>query len=81
MPRASDLPRITSVNPGTPTRLNPLGVKGVGEAGTVGALSAGINAVCHALGAVGVHHVDMPATPLRVWQALADAGHFEKQRG
>lgn len=81
MPRASDLPRIHSVNPGTPTRLNPLGVKGVGEAGTVGALSAGVNAVCNALAAVGVHHVDMPATPRRVWQALADAGYFERRSG
>jgi len=78
MPRASDLPTIVSVNPGTPTALNPLGVKGVGEAGTVGALSAGINAVCNALTAAGITHLDMPATPLRVWQALNDAGYFSE---
>jgi len=53
--------------------LNPLGVKGVGEAGTVGALSATMNAVCHALQAEGVRHLDMPASPVRVWQALQDA--------
>jgi carbon-monoxide dehydrogenase large subunit len=76
MPRASDLPTIVSVNPGTPTALNPLGVKGVGEAGTVGALSAGMNAVCNALSAVGITHLDMPATPLRVWRALNDTGYF-----
>ncbi len=78
MPRASDLPSIISTNPGTFTLQNPLGVKGVGEAGTVGALSAGINAVCNALAGVGVPHLDMPATPLRVWEALNEAGYFSK---
>jgi carbon-monoxide dehydrogenase large subunit len=76
MPRARDLPWIVSANLETPTTLNPLGVKGVGEAGTVGALSATMNAVCNALLAEGVRHIDMPATPLRVWQALqADVRH------
>ncbi len=78
MPRAADLPPIMSENPGTSTSLNPLGVKGVGEAGTVGALSAGLNAVCNALARVGVPHVDMPATPLRIWQALKLAGYFDR---
>jgi carbon-monoxide dehydrogenase large subunit len=73
MPRASDVPAITSANLETPTALNPLGVKGVGEAGTVGALSAVMNAVCNALLPEGVRHLDMPATPMRVWQALHDA--------
>jgi carbon-monoxide dehydrogenase large subunit len=73
MPRASDLPRIVSANLETPTTLNPLGVKGVGEAGTVGALSATMNAVCNALQSEGVRHIDMPATPMRVWQALQAA--------
>jgi carbon-monoxide dehydrogenase large subunit len=75
MPRASDIPPIVSANLEVPTALNPLGVKGVGEAGTVGALAATTNAICHALQAAGVRHLDMPATPLRVWQALRDAGH------
>jgi carbon-monoxide dehydrogenase large subunit len=73
MPRANDVPAIVSANLETPTTLNPLGVKGVGEAGTVGALSATMNAVCNALQAAGVRHLDMPATPARVWQALRDA--------
>jgi carbon-monoxide dehydrogenase large subunit len=50
-------------------------VKGVGEAGTVGALSATMNAVCNALQPAGIRHLDMPATPLRVWQALQSAGY------
>jgi carbon-monoxide dehydrogenase large subunit len=75
MPRAMDMPRIESINLETPTALNPLGVKGVGEAGTVGGLSACHSAVCNALfHAAGIKHLDMPATPVRVWQALQDAG-------
>jgi carbon-monoxide dehydrogenase large subunit len=77
MPRAADFPTFVSLNLETPTALNPLGVKGVGEAGTVGALSAAMNAVCHALQPIGVRHIDMPATPTRVWQAIQDA----RQRG
>ena len=75
MPRADDMPDIVSINLETPTGINPLSVKGVGEAGTVGALSAGMNAVCNALLSAGVGHIDMPATPSRVWQALHDAGY------
>jgi carbon-monoxide dehydrogenase large subunit len=70
MPRARDLPMIVSENIEVPTALNPLGVKGVGEAGTVGALAAAANAVCNALQQRGVRHLDMPATPHRVWAAL-----------
>ena len=75
MPRAADVPPIISVNLEVPTALNPLGVKGVGEAGTVGALAATTNAICNALVPAGVRHLDMPATPLRVWEALRDAGY------
>lgn len=75
MPRAADVPPIISVNLEVPTALNPLGVKGVGEAGTVGALAATTNAICNALAPAGVRHLDMPATPLRVWEALRDAGY------
>ena len=57
-----------------PTRVNPLGAKGVGEAGTVGALPALMNAVNDALAPLGVRHLDMPVTPERVWQAIRAAG-------
>ena len=85
LPRAADMPHIVSVYLETLTKLNPLGVKGVGESGTVGALSATINAVCNALQVAGIRHLDMPATPMRVWQALHDAGcsrqHVNAQDG
>jgi carbon-monoxide dehydrogenase large subunit len=54
--------------------MNRLGVKGAGEAGTVGALAAGINAICDALSPLGIKHFDMPATPSRIWQAIREAG-------
>jgi carbon-monoxide dehydrogenase large subunit len=54
-------------------RTNPVGVKGAGEAGTIGAPPAVINAVIDALRPLGVHHIDMPATPHRVWQAIRAA--------
>jgi hypothetical protein len=57
-----------------PTPTNPLGVKGAGEAGTVGSLSAGVNAIVDALSVLGIRHIDTPCTPYRVWQAIADAG-------
>jgi carbon-monoxide dehydrogenase large subunit len=56
-----------------PTKANPLGAKGAGEAGTVGALPAVISAVCDALAGRGVRHLDMPATPERIWRALNGA--------
>jgi aerobic carbon-monoxide dehydrogenase large subunit len=55
-----------------PTPTNPLGVKGVGEAGTVGALPAVMNAVIHALSPLGIRHLDMPLTPERVWRAIRE---------
>lgn len=65
MPRADDLPNLPVLSNPVPTRNNPLGAKGAGEAGCVGALPVVINAVAHAL---GVAHIDMPATPERVWR-------------
>jgi carbon-monoxide dehydrogenase large subunit len=56
-----------------PTKTNPLGVKGVGEAGVTGSLPTLMNAILDALGAVGVTHFDMPATPARVWGAIQAA--------
>ncbi len=73
MPRAGDMPRISIETREVPTRVNPLGAKGVGEAGTVGSLSAVVNAVCAALAPLGVRHIDMPLTPERVWQAIQAA--------
>ena len=63
--------RSTS-NPCRPRR-NPLGAKGAGEAGTVGALPAVVNAVLDALAPLGVKHLDMPATPRRIWAAIQQA--------
>ncbi|MEE2662290.1 MAG: xanthine dehydrogenase family protein molybdopterin-binding subunit [Pseudomonadota bacterium] len=73
MPRADDFPDIKIKADGVPTRRNPLGVKGAGEAGTVGALPATMNAVMDALYCAGVTDFDMPATPNRVWRAIRDA--------
>jgi carbon-monoxide dehydrogenase large subunit len=73
MPRASDFPDILVKSNPVPTRTNPLGVKGAGEAGTVGALPALVGAVVDALRPHGVTHLDMPLTPERVWAALRAA--------
>ena len=73
MPRADTLPDLVIGSNPVPTALNPLGAKGAGEAGTVGALPAVMNAVIDALAPLGVRHLDMPATPERVWRAIQDA--------
>ena len=73
MPRADDLPDIVMATREVPTKVNPLGAKGVGEAGTVGAMAAAMNAVNDALAPLGIRHFDMPATPYRVWSAIAAA--------
>jgi carbon-monoxide dehydrogenase large subunit len=73
MPRADDLPDFQMATREVPTKVNPLGAKGVGEAGTVGALAAVMNAVNDALAPLGIRHFDMPATPNRVWAAIAAA--------
>jgi carbon-monoxide dehydrogenase large subunit len=71
MPRASDLPPHYELDfVDVPAKTNPLGVKGVGEAGCVGAPPAVMNAILDALRPLGVEHLDMPATPHRVWQAI-----------
>jgi aerobic carbon-monoxide dehydrogenase large subunit len=71
MPRADLIPNPTLVNNAMPSPNNPLGAKGVGEAGTTGAPGACMNAVMDALRSVGVKHFDMPATPARIWSAIA----------
>jgi carbon-monoxide dehydrogenase large subunit len=73
MPRAADVPSFSVADHGVPTKTNPLGVKGVGEAGCAGGLPCAMNAVLDALAEHGVHHVDMPLTPFRIWQALQTA--------
>jgi aerobic carbon-monoxide dehydrogenase large subunit len=73
IPRADDLPLISVTSRDVPSPTNPLGVKGAGEGGTVGAPGAVIHAILDALAPLGVTHIDMPATPAAVWQAIQDA--------
>jgi len=73
MPRADTFCDMVIASNPVPTKLNPLGAKGAGEAGTVGALPAVINAVLDALAPVGVRDLDMPATSERVWRAIQAA--------
>jgi carbon-monoxide dehydrogenase large subunit len=75
MPHADMLHDVRIKDSCVPSPTNPLGVKGVGEAGTVGALPAAMNAVLDALRPRGIAHLDMPASARRVWEALAAAGH------
>ena len=70
---AAELPSYELVDSETPTTLNPLGVKGIGEAGTIGATPAVQNAVVDAVAHLGVRHIDMPTTPQRVWTAINEA--------
>ena len=70
MPRAADLPNFTSELTEVPATTNPLGVKGAGEAGATGAPPAIIGAVLDALKPLGIDHIEMPATPARVWAAI-----------
>ena len=73
MPRAGDLSSVTMKSNPVPTKTNPLGLKGCGEAGCVGALPAIANAVVDALSVLGVQHIDIPVTPERVWRTIKDA--------
>ena len=73
LPRARDLPSFNVGTKVTPCTHNPLGAKGCGEAGAIGAPAAMMNAVLDALSAVGVTHLDMPASPDRVWNAIREA--------
>ena len=73
IPSAADLPSFTTARTTTPSTLNPLGVKGVGEAGTIASTPAVVNAIVDALRPFGVSDVPMPCTPERVWRAINDA--------
>jgi carbon-monoxide dehydrogenase large subunit len=70
---ATELPTFELVSMATPTSYNPLGAKGIGEAGTIGATPAVQNAVVDAVAHLGVRHVDMPTTPMRIWRAIRAA--------
>jgi aerobic carbon-monoxide dehydrogenase large subunit len=74
MPRADVMPPLTSVEQSVPATTNPLGVKGVGEAGTTGALAAVMNAIADAIPGNAGARLDMPATPAKVWAACREAG-------
>jgi carbon-monoxide dehydrogenase large subunit len=79
LPRAGDVPAVTFETRNVPCRNNPLGVKGAGEAGAIGSCPAVMNAIVDALWReYGIGHIDMPATPERVWSAIAE--HFRRER-
>ncbi len=71
---AAELPSYETRFTETPTPINPLGAKGIGESGTIGSTPAVHNAVCDAVSHLGVRHIDMPTTPTRVWAAIQAAG-------
>ena len=73
LPRAIDSPEVAVINHPVPATTNVLGVKGCGEAGCAGSLTSVMNAVADALSEFGIRHMDMPATPYRVWRAIQDA--------
>ena len=73
IPSAADLPRMDLGRTVTPSPSNPLGAKGIGEAGTIAASACVVNAVVDALSGLGVRHLDMPLQPARVWEAIQQA--------
>jgi len=72
IPSAAELPSFESASTVTPTPLNPLGAKGIGESGTIGSTPAVLNAVVDALSHTGVRHIDMPLSPERIWRAMKE---------
>jgi carbon-monoxide dehydrogenase large subunit len=72
MPTANEIPNLITDSTVTPSPTNELGVKGIGEAGTIAASAAVINAICDALKPLGIRHVDMPASPDRLWKQIKD---------
>ncbi len=74
MPRAADLPTFQLDNTTTPTPVNPLGAKGVGEAGTIGSTPCVVNAAVDALAPFGVTHIEMPLRPERLWRLIQENG-------
>src|SRR5262249_49797579 len=80
MPRATDISAVDVKSNPVPTKTNPLGVKGAGEAGCVSAMPAVANALVDALSHLGVRHVEMPATPERLWRAMRHGHAKSRQR-
>ena len=70
MPRAQDIPQLRTGHHSVPCSTNPIGVKGAGESGVAGSLPSAMNAIVDALSPRGIEHLDMPASPWRIWQAL-----------
>ncbi len=73
LPRAGDLPPLEVTLAAVPTERNPLGVKGAGQAGCIGAPQTVVHAILDALAPLGIEHIDMPATPERIWRAIRDS--------
>jgi len=73
VPTATEIPPMVLDSTVTPSPTNKLGVKGIGEAGTIAASAAVINAICDALAPLGIEHVDMPASPDRLWKQIQEA--------
>jgi carbon-monoxide dehydrogenase large subunit len=74
VPRAHHFPEFESHHTETPTYLNPMGAKGIGEAATIGATPATVNAVIDALEPWGITHLNTPFTPERIWSAIQESG-------
>ena len=68
---AMELPSFERISMETPTPLNPIGAKGIGESGTIGSTAAVQNAVIDAISYLGIDHLDMPLTPQRIWAAIS----------
>jgi carbon-monoxide dehydrogenase large subunit len=74
IPSAAEVPHIDSARTVTPSPSNPMGVKGVGEAGTIAATACIVNAAVDALSTLGVRHLEMPLQPARVWEHIQKGG-------
>jgi carbon-monoxide dehydrogenase large subunit len=79
LPRANDVPAVELTSLATPSPTNPLGAKGVGEAGCIGIPAAIVNAVVDALSPFGVRHLDMPLTPEKIWRAMRETARPETE--
>ena len=75
LPKAHYLPMIETDSTETPSPVNPMGIKGAGEAGTIASAQAVVNAVVDALAPYGIKHIDMPLTPQKVWEAIHSNGN------
>jgi carbon-monoxide dehydrogenase large subunit len=81
VPKAHFFPNFILDHTVTPSPVNPMGVKGVGEAGTIASTPCMVNAVCDALAPLGVRHIEMPLKPERVWNAIRNAQSLSSKAG